>query len=451
MNMPIRYEKPVIQPLQGGLMNKYGTASSVQQRIRTEIDTVPISRLTEQFGSPLFVFSEQRIREKIRSARAAFQRHYPETTFAWSYKTNYLDAVASIFHQEKSMAEVVSILEYEKARRLGIPGESIIFNGPHKPIPASRRAASEGATINIDHFDEISDLEQVAGELGRVIPVGIRVNPDTGIEPRWGRFGFTLETGQAMDAVRRIRAGNGLRLCGLHCHIGTFILDPNAYRQAVEKLVRLKYEIETECGFQINSLDLGGGFPSESRLKALGITVNVPDLEHYAEAIGEGLAVALRPGDRPQLFLESGRALIDEAGFLITTCHARKRLPDGRRGYILDAGVNLLYTSTWYQPDIELEQEAYGMTEPAVLHGPLCMNIDVVGEGVMMPPLQRGARLVLSPVGAYNVCQSMQFIESRPAVVLITETGEAVLIREAEDLSDMVRREHLPAHLRRTA
>jgi diaminopimelate decarboxylase len=123
-------------------------------------------------------------------------------------------------------------------------------------------------------------------------------------------------------------------------------------------------------------------------------------------------------------------------------------MPDGRRSYVIDAGVNLLYTSTWYRYNIETDRHVQGMGEPAMLNGPLCMNIDVVDEGTLLPPLSRGTRLILSPVGAYNITQWMQFIEYRPAVVLVTEDGRMELIRERESLDDIVARERLPDRLR---
>ncbi len=195
--------------------------------------------------------------------------------------------------------------------------------------------------------------------------------------------------------------------------------------------------------------DLGGGFASKSNLKgaAMPADVLVPDIEQYAEKIIAAMQLALKPGHFPQIYLESGRAMIDEAGYLITTNKASKRLPDGRKSYVLDAGVNLLYTSTWFRYNIELDREVRGMVEPSMLNGPLCMNIDVVDEGTMLPPLPRGTRLTLSPVGAYSVTQWMQFIEYRPAVVLITDEGEVAVIRERENLQDMTRLESLPPHL----
>ncbi|MES9883844.1 MAG: alanine racemase [Sedimenticola sp.] len=445
------YVKPSITKLNSaGQMNKFGASPYYARPIRTEIDGVAIADLTEQFGSPLFVFSERVIRQTIRSLKMAFTSRYPKVTFGWSYKTNYLDAICAIFHQEGSVAEVVSEMEYQKARRLGIPGKNIIFNGPHKSLKILRQAAGEGARIHIDHFDEIDDLEQVAEELDCDVDVAIRINLDAGIQPQWNRFGFNLESGQAMDAVRRLHAGGRLKLQGLHCHIGTFMLEPDAYRIAVEKLVAFGYALEKDYDFKIAYYDLGGGLPSKSRLKGIYFPpeVSIPSLEVYAEKLTDGFYNALRPGDTPELILESGRALIDEAGYLITTVESSKRLPDGRRSYVLDAGVNLLYTSTWYNFTIEMDREVQGMSEAAILNGPLCMNIDVVDEAAMLPPLPRGMHLTLSPVGAYNVTQWMQFIEYRPAVVLISEAGDVDIIREREALEDMVLKERLPQRLK---
>ena len=100
----------------------------------SEIDGIAVADLTKRFGSPLFAFSERTLRARIGEFRTAFRDRYPKVRFAWSYKTNYLDAICGIFHQEGWDAEVVSELEYEMARRIGIPGSRIICNGAHKPV-----------------------------------------------------------------------------------------------------------------------------------------------------------------------------------------------------------------------------------------------------------------------------------------------------------------------------
>ncbi len=444
------YQKPVITKLQTGFMNKFGSSPLYARKIRTDIDGVPISELVEKFGSPLFVISEKQLREKYRQIYSAFANRYPNVQFGWSYKTNYLKAVCAVLHQEGAIAEVVSEFEYEKARNMGIEGKDIIFNGPHKTINALKRAALEGAKIHIDHFDEITDLEHIADEIGKQIKVAIRINMDTGIHPQWDRFGFNLETGQALDAVKRIASGGKLVLIGLHCHIGTFILEPEAYGKEVEKMVKFAYEIEDNFGFKIEYLDIGGGFPSKNRLKGtyLPPDVAVPPVEEFAEKITDSLYSNLRPGDFPKLILETGRAIVDEAGYLITTVFASKRLPDGRKAYISDAGVNLLFTAFWYKFNIEIDREVQGSNEPSVIYGPLCMNIDIIDEGTMLPPLKRGTRLIFSPVGAYNNTQWMQFIEYRPNVVMVMENQTVEIIREREDLSDIERRERLPDRLK---
>ncbi len=133
---------------------------------------------------------------------------------------------------------------------------------------------------------------------------------------------------------------------------------------------------------------------------------------------------------------------------VITTVRSSKRFPNGLKSYVLDAGVNLLYTSTWYRFNIELDREVQGMGEVSVLNGPLCMNIDIVDDAAILPPLKRDMRLILSPVGAYNVTQWMQFIEYRPAIVLISEDGKPEVIRMAETLDDLVANERLPDRLK---
>jgi diaminopimelate decarboxylase len=448
--MKPRYEKPVIIKLQTGFMNKFGSSPLYTRKIRREIDGVPIAELVDQYGSPLYVFSEKTLRERHREMYQQFSTRYPNVTFGWSYKTNFLQAICAALHQEGAIAEVVSEFEYDKARKLGIKGENIIFNGPHKPIPALEKAATEGAIINLDHLDEIYDLEKVAKKLNKKLKVGMRVNMDTGIYPQWSRFGLNLESGQALDAVKRLVNGGRLVLNGLHCHIGTFILEPDAYAKEVEKMVQFAYQIEDNFGFKIEYLDIGGGFPSKIKLKGtyLPPDVGVPPMEDFAEKISDALYKNLRPNDFPKLILESGRGIVDEAGYLITSVFATKRMPDGRKIYVVDAGVNNLFTSFWYKFNVEIDRETQGLNEPSAIYGPLCMNIDVIDEGSLLPPLERGTRLIFSPVGAYNNTQWMQFIEYRPNVVMISEKGEVDIIREAEDLSDVDRREKLPERLK---
>jgi len=442
------YEKPTINRVDFAMASKYGSPLKTQ-KIRSEIDGVNVHDLVEKYGSPLFVFSERDIEEKYMEFKNAFTSRYPEVEFWWSYKTNYLDAICKIYHKLGSKAEVVSEFEYEKARRLGIEGKNIIFNGPYKPKEALKKAVEEGAKIHIDHWYEINDLEEIAEELGVEIPVAIRCNMDTGVYPQWSRFGFNIDNNEAYDAIKRIYEGKKLYLTGLHSHIGTFMLSANAYANEVKKLVTLKNRIENDFGYEIEYIDIGGGFASKNRLKGVyqAPEVIVPSADEYAEAVTNAI-FETNKGKLPKLYLETGRALIDEAGYLLTSVFAAKRMPDGRKSYIVDAGVNLLYTAFWYNFEISLDKRYEGLNEPSQINGPLCMNIDVISENIMLPPLNRGSVLSIWPVGAYNVTQAMQFIRYRPRIVLIDKNSQTHLIKEADDLDYIVEKEIIPDFLK---
>lgn len=418
------------------MASKYGSPMK-SQRVRTNIDGVAIHDLVEEFGSPLFVFSQRQIEEKYNTLYSAFSSRYPDVTFGWSYKTNYLNAVCKVFHDLGSIAEVVSEFEYQKARALGIEGKDIIFNGPYKPYEDLKIAVQEGAKIHVDNLFELDDLEKIADELGVRIPVAIRINMDTGTYPQWSRFGFNYESGDAYDAIKHMYDNGKLYLTGIHSHIGTFMLDANAYRVATTKIMQLKERVEHDFNSEIEYIDLGGGFASKSNLKGVyqSADVIIPTADDYAEAITNVIYEMNKSEKLPKLYLETGRAMIDEAGYLLTSVRGYKRFPDAKKGYILDAGVNLLYTSTWYNFNIELDKRYEGENEPSMLNGPLCMNIDVIEEHLMLPPLERGSVLTISPVGAYNYTQAMQFIRYKPAVVMIDTNGTPRLIKEVDDLA----------------
>ena len=444
----MNYEKPTINKVDFAMSSKYGSPLK-SQKVRTEIDGVSVNELTEKYGSPLFVFSQKKIEELYHKAYDAFSSRYSNVQFGWSYKTNYLNGICQIMHNLGSCAEVVSEFEYQKARAIGIEGKDIIFNGPYKPYKYLKVAVQEGAKIHIDHLFELNDLEDIADELGIRIPVAIRINMFTGIYPQWSRFGFNYENGDAYAAMKRINDGGKLYLTGLHSHIGTFMLDANAYGMATEKIMDLKFHAENDFGFEIEYIDLGGGFASKSYLKGIyqSPEVVVPTMDDYADAITNAIYENNKSEKLPKLYMETGRYMVDEAGYLLTSVAGYKRFPDGKKGYIMDAGVNLLYTSTWYNFVVELDKHYDGINEPSMLNGPLCMNIDIIEENISLPALNRGSVLSISPVGAYNNTQAMQFIRYRPATVLIDKESNVHVLKDIDDLDAVNYGEHMPEYL----
>lgn len=442
------YERPMIRKMNTGLMNKFGTKT--ENEVLSHIESVPVKSLLREYGSPLFVMSERQLRRNIQNAYRIFKTRYPKVQFAWSYKTNYLNAVCRVFHQEGSWAEVVSGFEYNKAVQNGVPGNQIIFNGPDKSNEDLLQAARNNSLIHIDHYDELYTLIQLSEEHQLKPRVAIRINMDTGIYPKWDRFGFNFENGQAWNAITRIMNAKQLDLVGLHCHIGTFMLSTNAYATAAKNLCELAWNIKERYGKNLQYIDLGGGFPSTNTLKGAYLpgTDTVPSIDQFADAITDViLGYGFKQEELPLLILESGRALVDDAGYLLGTVLATKRLSDGRRATILDFGLNSLFTSLWYEHKLSPAQELGDQTEEMTLFGPLCMNIDVVRESIVMPLLKKGDQVVVHKVGAYNMTQWMQFITLRPNIVMIDMENRPHLIRKAETLDYINSQELMPDYL----
>ena len=182
-----RYERPVIKRLEPGVPAKFGRPQKPE--VKSDIDGVSVESMIQQYGSPLYVYSEKQIRQKYREAYRAFTTRYPKVQFAWSYKTNYLGAICNVFHQEGSWAEVVSGFEYDKATKLGVEGSKIIFNGPDKTEEDLEKAITNDSPIHIDHLDELYMISELAEKMEKRPQVAIRVNMDTGIYPMWDRFG----------------------------------------------------------------------------------------------------------------------------------------------------------------------------------------------------------------------------------------------------------------------
>ncbi|MDD3534727.1 MAG: alanine racemase [Candidatus Cloacimonetes bacterium] len=447
--MKKEYIAPNIERNYAGNLNKYG-AKSVVRHI-DNIDGVPVKELLGKYGSPLIVFSESSLRKRYRRFQDTMKMHYPHLQQAWSYKTNYLGAICSIYHQEGAWAEVVSGMEYDMARALRVPARQIIFNGPGKREQELQKAITEGAKLHIDHLDELYLIEKIAKKEEETPEVAIRVNMETGIYPAWSRFGFNYENGEAFRAIQRLLSGGAMKLIGLHTHIGTFILDARAYYYAAKALLDLAQKVYRELGIAVEYIDLGGGFASQNTLLGSYTPGEFasPSLEQYAAAIGEAFNESpFAAQHKPMLILETGRALIDEAGSTLSTVLGKKNLPTGERAVILDAGVNTTITAWWYKLKVSPTRAFPGAYQNTVFYGPLCMNIDVIRAAVPFPDLHTGEAVVISPTGAYNNTQWMQFIEYRPAIVLISESGNPELIRQRENLEDVIVREQIPNRLK---
>jgi diaminopimelate decarboxylase len=446
------YEPPYIEPLTFTAVSKHLAADILPG---SEFDEPhDVGDLIARFGSPLFVVSEKKLRALYRGFHGCFSESGINTRIAYSYKTNYLPAICTILHQEGAWAEVVSGMEYTLARTLGVPAAEIIFNGPYKTREELETALGEGAIVNIDGFDDLEAVSRVAATVGRPGRVGIRINFRYGPAP-WTKFGFNDENGDSRKALERIASDPNLNLELLHNHSGTFILFHEVYAKAAEILIG-NARCANELGMTPTMVDFGGGFPSTNRLKPLfdvpgGSKLKGDVLFPFAEAVCGPLSRAKELfGGRPTLVLEPGRALVDSAVQLACTVVSTKDIPGQGKAIVLDAGVNLVPTACWYDHKVDApagDGDAEGSLEPVNIYGPLCMQIDVLRERALLPPTAVGDTVVVSNVGAYCHTQSMQFIQARPATVLLGSEGPEV-IRRQETWRDIFGLDEIPRRLR---
>lgn len=448
-----KYESPVLRPL---AITSVGKHDILEVSAVSSVDEpCDYKELLTEYGSPLFAVFERRLRAQFRSMRDTFTANGVDTTISYSYKTNYLPALCDVLHQEGAWAEVVSGMEYKLARALGVEPEQIIFNGPFKSQEELSVAIAEGALVNIDGFDELSAIRKVARAVGRTARIGIRFNFRHGANP-WTKFGFNVENGDAKRALEIIAGDRRLRFEALHNHSGTFQVDPKVYGRAAAVMVELAREARA-LGLKPTIADFGGGYPSGNRLKQHfdvpgGSGPRANGLAPFAELILNRICAAREAfGGRPMVVLEPGRALVDEAVQLLCTVVATKEIPGQGPAVIIDAGVNILPTAYWYDHEVDVapsrEDERAGMFRPVNIYGPLCMQIDVVRERASLPPLSVGSPLIITNVGAYCLTQSMQFIQPRPAVVLLGPNGPEV-IRRRETWRDIFALDSVPKRLR---
>ncbi len=437
------YVKPTIVRHSVGVQNKFGRPPSAVPR--ESLEGFSVRDLANKYGSPLFVLSVKQLRDKYRDLDRAFRTRYPKFQIAYSYKTNYMKSVCSILHQEGAWAEVVSGFEYDIAANLGVPGEQTIFNGPYKTRDELKRAFEAGSIVNIDNYDEMLVVEDIADEMGRILDVGIRINMDLN-DPPWHKFGFNVESGQAYQAVKRAMSSGKLNVVGLHIHTGTYVDDTSVYSRAARGMVNFYTIIREQMGVKLKYWDMGGGYASKNTLNwaYLPGEQTCPTFDQYAEAVCPILMSGPFPADElPRLFIEPGRALVDEPFSVVTSVAAQKRLPNGRRGVLLDVGMNMLSSVQWYRYAMQPAQDSGTMLEDSVIYGGLCMNIDVLNPSASLPPVRRGDLLVIPHVGAYNLSQSWQFIFLRPSVIAI-ENGEIHVIKRAETREYVQEFEELP-------
>ncbi len=392
--------------------------------------------LLAAFGSPLFIFFPQLLKRNAERLQKALADQYPNSLVSYSIKTNYLMSVVKTLARIGVVPEIVPELELEMLERQGWMNTRVIVNGPLKTESELKRIIHYGCRINVDNLQELKILEALGQEAGRLIEIGLRVTAELGAVP-WLRFGFGLESGEAVQAARIVRETMPhLRVVGLHIHGGTNITDVGYYRAASGRISQLAQTLVDSDLIDLRYLDLGGGYATDCPFKD-AIDWSVPSADEYVAAIVQPIQ-QIRADPLPTLILEPGRYLVDNAFLLLTTVESVRGLHFDE--VVLDAGINVLPSARFRRHRVVNLSGANRPARKYSLFGPLCMRSDCLGEEVSLPELQRGDVLAVDHAGAYSFSQAWTFIRLQPAVVAV-EDNTYRLVRKREDIDHFLSRE----------
>jgi diaminopimelate decarboxylase len=425
--------------------------------------------LADEFGTPLYVISEQQIHHNVRAISQAFRRRYPRTEILFANKANNNPAVRAVFSQSGAGGDCFGYNELYLSILGGARPELLVLNGSNKQEPELTLAVEIGATISIDDVEELQMVEAIA----RRLRTRARVQPRTRLELRtldgvisdWPKgipigpgarghkFGMHYE--DVLESCRRALASDWLDLVGLHHHAGRWTNDTLLLRTVVQEQVQWMARLRDALGWTAGQLDMGGGLawgrPEGHGPDAADRTA--PDYEAYAEAMVGALKECLQRFDleEPRLMLEPGRAIASNIGILLSRVGSVKSWPGNKTWVNLDASQNHLpniLSANWYYHavaarDADPDPATVGEVD---LVGPLC-TFDIMGGARAMPALRRGDVVVFLDTGAYGETKAALFnAQPRPATVLINGEG-AEVITERETLQDILARFRIPPRL----
>ena len=410
---------------------------------------VALTDIAERFGTPTWVYSRSAIESAWNEFAQATQGRRALVCFAIKANSNL--AILDLLARHGAGFDIVSGGELARVLAAGGDPSKIVFSGVGKSREEMRQALAAGVRcFNVESESELVQLDAVAGSLGLTAPISLRVNPDVdaGTHPyistglRDNKFGIAHD--RALAAYRQARQLPNLRIEGIDCHIGSQITEVEPFLAALDRVLDLTDQLAAE-GIVIRHLDLGGG---------LGITYRdetPPARGAMLAAIFERIDAwvvkrGLSPAEGPEVLFEFGRAMVGNAGLLLTRVEVLKRNGD-RHFAVVDAAMNDLMRPAMYEAwhDIVTVAPSSATAETYDIVGPVCESGDWLGRDRRLA-LAEGDLLAILSAGAYGMSMSSNYnTRTRGAEVMVD--GTAVhLVREREQVADLFAGEHrLPA------
>lgn len=397
-----------------------------------------VKAIAQAHGDAFYTFDGARFRENFVRLRTAFTARYSNTRIAYSYKTNYTPAICKMVNELGGYAEVVSEMEYELARELGVSGQHIIYNGPYKSFRSVRNALHAGAIVNLDSMHDYANVMSVASEAPRQdFSVGLRCNfPLT--EECTSRFGFDANGSEFWRVIDGIRSSQNVSLSGIHCHFPN--RDLASFRLRMIQMLDIASRV---FPFPPLFLNLGGGFFGEMP-ESLQATYETkpPDFGQYAEVICDLLGKASATWDaKPTLFIEPGTALVaDTLRFYVKVIDI-KDIRGRRIATVAGSLFNISpYSRIRYLPVRVIRDHAgneEAIEEKYDVAGYTCIEGDYLTRG-LSGRLDVGDFLEYRNVGSYSIVMKPPFIlPNVPILGISEEDGEVFVIRRAESTASL--------------
>ncbi len=399
--------------------------------------------LIEQYGSPLYVTNEERLRANFRRYSDAF----PNADLYYAAKANANFTILKIMADEGAGADVFSDGELYMALLAGIPKEKVLFNGNSKSDGELLMAVKTGVRVSLDSLDELRTLSTIAKNEGAVVDISFRVNPDvspdthpkisTGL--RTSKFGVPHD--EVVRAYKEALDLPGVNPVGIHCHIGSQILDITPFAEAMTKMMDLVEQV-SRLGAELEFVDVGSGLgiPYEK-----GIDVPTPqDLADLILPIFNERCKA--EGISPKLILEPGRYVAADSTVLLTTVNTMK---DAAKKFVgVDAGFNLMIRPAMYdsyQHVVVANKAAAPVKDIYSIAGPICETGDILAHDRELPEIEKGDIIAVLDAGAYGFSMSSQYNGRVRCAEVLVNDGDVDVIRKRETYDDLLANQILPA------
>ncbi|RUL55083.1 diaminopimelate decarboxylase [Lysinibacillus antri] len=437
-------------------MHLYGT-QKINENGHLTIGGVDAVELANSYGTPLFVYDLELIRDRARGFIETFKKLDVKAEVAYASKAFSCVAIYQLAQEENLSLDVVSGGELYTAIKSGFPAERIHFHGNNKSYAELELAFdTKIGCIVVDNYYEIDLLKQISEIKQQSMRILLRVTP--GVEAHThdfittgqadSKFGFDLNNGQADEAFQQVKDHQFLQLLGLHCHIGSQIFETDGFSLAAEKLMQKIGAWNKEYGFECTVLNLGGGFGIRytEEDKPLEPQVYVEEMIKTVQAFCAKLNLNL-----PEIWIEPGRSLVGDAGTSLYTVGSQKTVPNVREYIAVDGGMSDNIRPALYDAKYEavIANKANEQKESTyTVAGKLCESGDKLIVDARLQTAEPGDTLAIFCTGAYGYSMASNYNRvPRPAVVFV-ENGQHQLAIQRESYENIVQND-LPFTLNR--